>query len=204
MLCLLIWGIPVTATRLAFELTSDAGGICRASAATSPARGPTFALKPDALCLATGLAIERDARYQVEITLPSALKSDPAENEPYRPGRPTGAWMDRTIRVDTPAGFSSGRKPFAFYPVVPLRRVVMADWFVPIARVGSRGDEEHPLPSRTTEFTAQRSGELFLFVNDMVLPCPRWSCVYRNNTGGPASIKVTKLDARAVPTATAH
>jgi hypothetical protein len=68
---------------------------------------------------------------------------------------------------------------------VPLRRVLREPWFKPIARIGHTGNDLYPLDAAdfskpgqgisalVAKITARRCGELFLFVNDAVLPFPK-------------------------------
>jgi hypothetical protein len=88
---------------------------------------------------------------------------------------------------------------------VPMRRLVMENWFQIVVRVGSKGQDEHPLTMKCVErgnpdkpvscaddappvgtkflgaFTANNDGEVFLFVNDAIgLP---WQSFYKNNSG---------------------
>jgi hypothetical protein len=76
----------------------------------------------------------------------------------------------------------------------PFRRIWTAHWFVPIARIGQHGMDQYPLAGtklspNETEITARTSGELFLFVNDAVLPIGvmppalGWQSYYVNNQG---------------------
>ena len=76
--------------------------------------------------------------------------------------------------------------------LVPLRRVLLQPWFRVIARIGVTGStQEFLVPDPTEEhyrinhtFTARRSGELFLYVNDAVLGVPYiWGRYYMQNSG---------------------
>jgi hypothetical protein len=71
--------------------------------------------------------------------------------------------------------------------------VLKADWFAPIARVGSTGAEHYALSDPVNIVTAQRDGRLLLFVNDAIAPWVGWDRFYRNNSGDAACIRVTKL-----------
>jgi hypothetical protein len=110
---------------------------------------------------------------------------------------------------------------------LPLRRWWSADWFQPIARIGLLGDVEWPLeaqdghravdlarlraglaPSRTlvATFTAEASGELFLYVNDAIAAVPFGPTIagyYRDNTGAAVvaveGVRVPPLPAGAAP-----
>jgi hypothetical protein len=183
MLVIFIGGIPVGLLRLTFDVSSVLGFVCWGSVRPAePQVGPlTFAFEPRTFCHATGIPIVRGARYRVEMVLPT-------------PDMPDGAWRDGTITVESPAGFTSREHPLIFYPLAPLRRVLQADWFVPIARVGSTGAEHYALNEAVTEFTAQRNGELIVFVNEAIAPWPNWDRFYRNNSGGAACLRISRLE----------
>jgi hypothetical protein len=142
------------------------------------------------LCNATGIPMEQGNRYEVRVKL----------SAPWRDGKNLQAWLN---------GFSSTARPGLFLPALPFRRVLTADWFVPVARVGSRGAEYHlfapvdQAEQRSTEqvrqydqavaeITPGRTGELFLFVNDAIAPWA-WDYFYRNNQDGPATVTVRKV-----------
>lgn len=84
----------------------------------------------------------------------------------------------------------------AMYPGLLFRRHIGEPWFKLMARIGSEGSDEYPLSPAdgslpdaqatrlVADLTARRSGELFLFVNDAVLPVPRsWQWFYNPNAG---------------------
>ena len=175
-----------TLNRAVFALAGAAGQICQDSQPTASARGGQWdVLVPnEELCYATGVQIDRDSRYQFRVVLPD------------------GGWWDKNQHVTTPSGFGSSRFLPVYLPALPFRRVLTTQWFVPVARIGSKGAEYHPLSSETGEFTAGRSGQLFLFVNDAIGPWPDWRYFYRNNRGGPARVTLTKL--QPMPVAHSH
>jgi hypothetical protein len=81
----------------------------------------------------------------------------------------------------------------------PLRRVLLRPWFRVIARVGEKGTDEYFLdPDANSSVVQQldvpfyphRSGELYLYVNDAVLPI-FMDAFYRNNKG-TATVTVTQ------------
>jgi hypothetical protein len=80
-------------------------------------------------------------------------------------------------------------------------------WLKPVARIRDRGNDEYvlnpvygPRPDDTTsdltaEITARRSGDLYLFVNDAVLPgAASWQYFYGNNHGN-ITYDVMEVDA---------
>ena len=169
-----------------------------------------IAFDTSAMCSATGVYIQRGKHYQVTITV----------REP---------WM-QFRHLATPEGFQTGFPTrFAFDDLwraaaVPIRRVFFRRWFVPLARIGAKGNAEVFLDSvkvpgqlntyvsdvqwsasnpyvsdvRVTAIHggAERSGELFLYVNDAVLPFhfpPISDWFYRNHTGS-AEVLIRRLD----------
>ena len=89
------------------------------------------------------------------------------------------------------------------FALTPLRRVLLRPWFRVIARVGEAGTDEYfldpdwnqPLASVTrldVPVRPNRSGELYLYVNEAVLPV-RMDHWYRNNRGS-AKVTVTQRD----------
>jgi hypothetical protein len=72
---------------------------------------------------------------------------------------------------------------------VPLRRILLRPWFRIVARVGETGTDEYFLDPDSNDiksveipFTSHRDGELYLYVNDAVLPV-YMDFFYRNNRG---------------------
>ncbi len=180
-LAILVGTVLVTANRAVFEGASALGLVC--SESSDPIRSVQIA--PDSwetwmpnnqLCAATGITLEQDHKYRATIELPQ-------ENR----------WFDETVPVPGPAGFSSNVAPWIFYPALPIRRSLGQSWFVPIAKIGATGREYHALAASSSDFTARKTGRLFLFVNDGVAPfC--WTCLYSNNHGGLAHVIVTRLN----------
>ena len=80
---------------------------------------------------------------------------------------------------------------------VPMRREIGANWFVPIAEIGTTNPMRIPLHDDT--FVAGQDGPLSLYVNDLILPCPGWDCFYRNNAGGPATVRITRAETPPLP-----
>jgi uncharacterized protein (DUF2235 family) len=140
----------------------------------------------DNLSWASGVRVEEGKRYRITLAVN---------------GEGQDAWRDKTINA-TPVGLKRQDIVPVMYLALPLRRHITEPWFKPIARIGEYGNDEYPLDpadgsdSNTliSEIKARRSGELFLFVNDAVLPVPKsWQIFYDNN-GGTANVKVEPLD----------
>jgi len=180
-----------TTNRAVFAIASAGGAVCR--------KAPQLVVGTDAwtasldnrlLCNATGIPLEQGNRYEVRVKL-------------------AARWRDGPDLETGLAGFSSTARTHLFVPALPFRRVLMARWFAPVARVGDTGAEYHlfaPVDraERTSaaqqqifdeavaELTPKRTGQLFLFVNDAIAPWG-WDAFYQNNEGGPATVTVRKL-----------
>lgn len=207
----------VTSVRLEIPVTTSPS----VAAVDSPTRPVRFLdakdvlFYPDEICRQTAIGIIAGRRYAIQIAIPlDPLETESASVE-LRPAgeiagdvqatgiqnaRWVGGWRDLTLPVTSTAGI--GSTP-AMAPFVPFRRIWSIDWFVPVAAIGTKAPERHYLTDPTTEFTATRNGWLSLYVNDAAFPvgriddrlCVGWDCYYRNNSGGPARVRVTELDA---------
>lgn len=193
--------------RTLFEIRSRAG-LLQASTCgqAEPVRWPgeteTFAVWPHLLCNATGVSVQKGERYRVEIALPEACSPDEGRTPATR--RRTGAWADWTIPITSTGGFSSLQAPdssalqkLLLALAVPLRRQIGANWLAPVVEIGTTNPTRVVLEDGT--FEAEQDGPLSLYVNDAILPCPGWDCFYRNNAGGPATVRITSADAPPAP-----
>ena len=172
---LLIFGIVVGLVVVLGNrvVVSLAGGNCKPSGQPSILEKDAsreFILDSQSFCAATHLTLEAGGRYRLDPVANPGLKDD-------------------TIPVTAPAGFWFHSRQvertvsrLAFLTAAPLRRVWGAAWFVPIAQVGAPGGEEFALPASRNEFTVDDEGELFLYVNDAILPFS-WTTLYKNNHG---------------------
>jgi len=203
--CLAAVGLVLlgSANRMVFAAASAAGSTCIDAPARPWDGAPTKVMLPsNELCQQTGLQLQKGQRYRVEIVLPDNATVPKTEQ-----------WRDKSIHVDTPAGFSSGRGPL-FMMFLPFRRVLTAQWFVPMVRVGDHLAEYHRIdqleeipavagvPARRgekrrvrgfVEFTPSFTGQMFLFVNDALLPGPWLKTLYANNNG-TAQVTVSAIE----------
>ena len=126
-----------------FAAASAAGDTCRdREAGPVPWDGQprTLRLPSRELCLQTGLQLLKGQRYRVEIVLP--------DNEAVEA---RDQWRDKSIPVKSPAGFSSGDGSLLFVMFLPFRRVLTAQWFVPMVRIGNTS------PNTTGSISLRRS-----------------------------------------------
>jgi uncharacterized protein (DUF2235 family) len=195
--------------RTTFWLQSSLGGIC-----VSPPNVGELPLVQEAQerrvfrtvdpCMATGLRLSRDHRYEISMQIPDGV-----------------SWWDQQIEADLTGLKDVGPlETLMMSAGVPLRRHLGAPWFVPIARVGQYGSDEHiltpsdvaggakPRRTLTSVIAPRRDGELFLFVNDAysgLFPlgwiAPEtgdWKAkhLYKNNKG-TATVTVRRLTSAA-------
>lgn len=169
-----------TLNRAAFAAASAGGAICADVAPRPPDNPRTRSwivgdFPNTALCHATGIPVDAGTRYEVTVTLPP------------------GGWTDRGHVVERPAGFGTPAGGIPFFFGLPFRRVLTADWFVPMVRIGSLAAEYHALDQGAITFTAARDGQMFLFVNDAIGIWPFWSSFYENNGGDTPIVTVQAL-----------
>ena len=167
------------ANRLLFETANAAGVLCTRTAQPRPVGRAVEqgSLPTNSFCHATGLSLEERRRYRVSVAF-------------------NGARDGREMQVGGTEGFVAGDAPNGRLKTIftvfgPFRRVLSANWFVPVARVGAGWFEQHLLADPENVFTARRDGELFLFVNDSIAPIGQseggttfgWRASYPNNQG---------------------
>jgi hypothetical protein len=138
--------------------------------------------KTDDKCWASGLKVAGGEIYLVTLRL-------------------TQPWIDRTIPT-SPVGYSSSHLVTYLRPLLLIRRAIAGNWFQPMLRiVPASGRSGHTTllnirdrdPIYYAEFRAAFSGEVFLFVND-IMPLffkDGWD-LYDNNKG-EAVVSITRI-----------
>lgn len=190
--------------RVSFALLDVAGQVCVPSRnpPAHPVNGHASAtFDTRKLCNATGLAVESNRSYRVTIEV-----TDPWEDgHNYREPDP-----DKARGIETgPQGFGPEKMRPGMWLGVPIRRLVGSNWFATILRVGHAGFGEIVLPFERSEspacqcpattrysasFRAQKSGELFAYVNDAVIGIPGWAdFFYTSNNKGKADLTLELL-----------
>lgn len=183
-IAVLLW-LAGAINRAPFEVANLAGVFCKDGTPSHDWSSATIATRKMAsseACYSTGVPIIRDERYEIVVT-------------------PDGPWMDDTVPAMFPRGFSTWSKDLTmqqraiFTLAAPFRRSWRDRWFALTARVGSTGADYYRLTDKTS-IAAQTSGELFLFVNDAILPIGPgpfgWSSAYYNNNKGSATVAITR------------
>ena len=188
---LLLWAGLTASSHFLFNVFDSTGAFCRESPkdktqtldkAGAESKPVTFSTS--AMCFPTGVLAQRGIRYRVTITVPE-----------------TSPWMEGGWKT-TPVGFVTHFMPSTFTlpdlwrsAAVPIRRVFFRRWFTTLARIGSKGNAEvfldpEPVTGKPNTYVGEwsegteRSGEIFLYVNDAVLPFPWiYDLFYRDHAG---------------------
>jgi uncharacterized protein (DUF2235 family) len=190
-----VWFALVFGSHLLFNVADSMGAFCHGdeSAATPVNLGidqlSAQELKTSQFCAATGMKVRNGYNYEITIEI-------------------TNAWDDDGWSTN-PNGYHTSQQPGSswakLYLAVPLRRSIFRPWFRLIARVGETGVDEYfldPVIKKTTgqpgntytaRFTADRNGELFLYVNDAAISLPWVYSYFYGNNHGSAKISVRLL-----------
>jgi hypothetical protein len=181
----LVFGVAAAAVilqlagRTVFNVMSSGGFVCPDTAT------PRF--DTASLCWDSGFDTEEGRRYSIAIEV-SGQK-----------------WRDRTIPA-TLGGVRPENVSLAQYSFVLLRRVLREPWFKPIAAIGATSNDLYPVapndgskPTQdttrfTAEITARRSGRVYIFVNDAILPVPNAMQYFYHNNHGLAEIKIKPIE----------
>jgi uncharacterized protein (DUF2235 family) len=194
---LLLWICVMGASHLLVNLMDSAGVFCRESdqgettfLGRAGAQSNPITFKTDALCYPTKVLVERGARYSVIVTVPSETR-----------------WVNNDLPT-SPSGFRTASLPgsdrLLMAATLPQRRVIFRRWFSLLARIGSTGvaevflDPELVSGNQNTYQgvirSAERSGELFLYVNESVVPLPWISDIFYWNNKGSAQVVIKRLN----------
>lgn len=183
-------------SHIAFNFWDASAFICKAHLETkglAPDEKVELTFPSNSMCLATAIGLERGARYAINM-----VRSDD--------------WGDGTFTSPID-GYEISELPdwverLKSFALLPLRRVFLREWFRPIARIGAYGNDEYfldppaddPAQTKTKEllsaFTARKSGELFLYVNDATIGLPSWAKYFYEDNRGTAKVTVQRLRGR--------
>ncbi|MEA2868865.1 MAG: hypothetical protein QOE39_3580 [Bradyrhizobium sp.] len=186
----------------AFDLT---GHVCTPSQnpQARPVTGSdTATFETRTLCTATGLSVERNKSYRITLVV-----TDPWEDG-HKFDQPD---PEKAKGIETgPRGFGWNKMVWPMQLGVPIRRLLASNWFATIIRIGNRGFGEVVLSyhrmdsppcqcpattSYTATFTAQKTGEVFVYVNDAVIGIPGYfDHYYTLNNKGKADLTLQLLD----------
>jgi hypothetical protein len=191
--------VVATVNRISFAVLDLFGKVC------APSRNPSAQLVVTTgkatfdianPCFATGLAVQRGRSYRITLDV----------TEPWEDGhkfKETDPEKARGIETD-PQGFGFDRMRWQMALGLPIRRLVGSNWFATVIRIGNRGFGETVLPFKkepgsspagyTATFTARKSGELFVYVNDAVIGMPGYVDTFYKNNKGRADVTLQAID----------
>ena len=176
-------------SRIFFSLADSTGDFCTPEAKVQPVAitahySPRLEFKPSEDCWPTGLAAEKGATYRVVLNISGTM----------------GSWKDDMLEADL-LGNMEDHKPWIAIPAWPSKRYVWENYYKPVARIRTHaprqpGQDEYILNPTfgsskkrydclVSDFTAQSTGELFLFVNDAIIYAQPDAIkgTYKNNSG---------------------
>lgn len=185
---LTVYLVAAFASHFLFYL-EDAGGLtCNASsdAKRLPSSQRTSELRfdPTTECWASGIILRKNVRYVISLKI-------------------SDDWADGSYRADV-GGYGISALPTVWdsakmIMAIPLRRVLLRPWFRIIARIGETGTDEYfldpdpgDIKSVEIPFIPHRDGELYLYINDAVLPF--YMNVFYQNNRGTATVTVVQRD----------
>jgi uncharacterized protein (DUF2235 family) len=188
----LVWlGLGVLSHTL-FNVVDSTGYFCRGAPANElkypkPGESRKATFKTNSICSPTGIYLDQQNEYYVWIDV-------------------TSGWKDGNDVNTSPTGFRSWKLESFGQRVImtvalPFRRILFRRWFTLIARGGAKGNSEYfldPYPTNgektkfRASFKAERDGELFLYVNDVVSPLRLITKRFYDNNDGEAVITIER------------
>jgi hypothetical protein len=159
---------------------------CAAKCEVEPQKAQYKTLDISKICNSTHIMVEQGQRYIVKVTPNDTWTSD---------GRPVSA------RGVHRGALSSRWDKIISALTWPLTRNLMQPRFVVFARVGDTGNDEYLLAPDTYKkdpvievpIVPRRSGELFLYVNEGVLPWPLPRDFFYRDNKGTATVEVRNV-----------
>jgi uncharacterized protein (DUF2235 family) len=145
----------------------------------------------NAPCWSTGFAITKGEEYRISLAM-------------------TDQWIDQTIVTD-PRGFGADKMSTFGILFTPLRRSIADPWFRPMLKIVAESGHNHihamdllMTSSQDSnhyfaEFKAGQTGEVVLFVNDLVQPRPFAQYKYYRNNFGAADFCIERVIREADP-----
>jgi uncharacterized protein (DUF2235 family) len=159
---------------------------CAAKCEVEPQKAQYKTLDISKICNSTHIVVEQGQRYIIKVTPSDTWTSD---------GRPVSA------RGVHRGALSSRWDKIISALTWPLTRNLMQPRFVVFARVGDTGNDEYLLepdsykkdPIIEVRIVPRRSGELFLYVNEGVLPWPLPRDFFYRDNKGTATVEVRNV-----------
>ncbi len=183
-----VYALAAFVSHFVFYMEDAAGLTCQTSKDASQLlpghQSKPLTFDPKQQCWQSGYILKKGVRYVIGLKI-------------------SDGWSDSNYLADV-GGYSINSLPTVWDRAkmilsVPLRRVLLRPWFRIIARVGETGTDEYfldpdPTDKRSIEIPIipNRDGELYLYVNDAVLPY--YMDAFYGNNQGTAAVTVTQRD----------
>jgi uncharacterized protein (DUF2235 family) len=173
-----------------FAALNAAGGICTPSASPSDLeRSTIIVLDFSKGCQPTGLKLTSGTKYKV--SMQDDLDPPAAGDDPDSPevGKLRQSLAKYPKNDPTPKA-----ELFKKSIGAPFRRVLSAGWFDPVVRVGATGSQQYLIdPVIGVEVSPKEDGEMFVFLNDIVVGLPYvYDIFYRQKGVTKISIEIEK------------
>jgi uncharacterized protein (DUF2235 family) len=185
-----IYFLFVIASRLTSSVLDNAGFYCRETSEAEillPGQEKTVLFETRSICAPTGIRLDFGGTYLITMKQLTPWMKE---------GQPTSLGGFHLSQVRDPPQ----RVLLAF--ALPLRRSLLRPWSQVIMRVGAIGGyelfldpEPPPAPQDiiSERFRPQRTGELFLYLNDAILPIPGVADIFYRYNAGSAEVRVRRL-----------
>lgn len=191
-------------SHLSFKFFDAAGLYCQESAPDVqlqsyliPGEERVRDFQINSLCYPMGVMVEEGQLYDITIK----------QLTPWRDGS-----QEASLRGFSASDVNQYSTRVKYIVATPVRRILTQPWLKLILRVGAVGGYEEfvapdgPSQGISERLRFQRPGELFLYVNDAVLPVPvPWlaGMFYRYNSG-TAEVQIRKVKLDSAPRQTGH
>ncbi len=210
--------------RIGLFVVDSSGGLCEIETAQPRPLGETVTFQSKSTCFDTGFELEAGQTYLVDIKIPRGWSDSTIAADVNGWSRLSKTELDELKMADNkPSDDKDGEEAFkqmqpAYWYMsfaTPLRRHLSVDWYAPMAKVDDSLFDWHLLEEAVTaddeeqedeeekarplhlkaELMARRSGRIFLYLNDAVLPLPFLFDWFYNNNNGDAKVTVDELPA---------
>ena len=221
-------GVLACTYHLSAALIGNGGYLCddgKNKQGSADEADKSFTFDTKSLCQYTGISVSEGRRYRVTMTIPDTddwfdkaiwtdVRGFPTDRFVLYVALPLKRWWTRNwfqpvARVGRKGNFEYALDPLASLPDVPLRNCTGPE--EPDSKVSDPASaatrqaikqcgRENLTPSRklVAEFTPQKTGELFFYVNDAVLLWPQSADYFYRNNSGTAQVVISPVLAPAI------
>ncbi len=164
---------------LAFTMAQSGGLVCQAGRArTLPYEPVTATILSRELCNSTGIYLQDKRKYRITFEGGDDWR-DPVSPRDWL----VGAWGFETRATEAPQ----------LLLMLPMRRVIGANWFAVVLKLGSSGDEQYVMTGDSIVIEPRRGGALYAFVNDAVIGLPFLADLFYRGNLDKATLKIEEI-----------